>query len=101
MIWRKPATVVCLSHFSWSGKKKKIKRERERKGKKASFNLGAYIFGVHISDWHASVLRRFKFCVVDVGFLHNKASLETLGIETSKRLSNKAYIIDGTLSKCR
>lgn len=36
MMWRKPATVVCLSHFSWSGrrKKKKIKRERESRGRR-------------------------------------------------------------------
>lgn len=40
-----------------------------------------------------------------MGFLHNEASVETLGMilvkhETSKWLNNKAHIIDGMLSKC-
>lgn len=44
---------------------------------------------MRVSDWHASILCKFTFEVVNVGFLHNEASVETVGMILVKHETSK------------
>lgn len=89
-MWRKPATVVCLSLFSWSGEEEGNGERKKRKKKKKNLiqSRSIHILSAYLTDI-AGVLCKFEIYVVDVGVLHNEASVETLGMILVKHKTSK------------